>query len=676
MKKVLSILLCILMILPVFATAGVQAAGNTISSFSVNVNSGSNDAIDTIKWFQRDGVYYMFLPSDSDLQNLTVSFTASAPVYVNGTELKNGEATSVFSEANKEYALTCGSSSYRLFVLCSQNLPAVYITTQSGSLNYIHSNKENKEPGSIRIYENGKQALDSELKQIKGRGNTTWNREKKPYNIKFDKKTSVLGMAKAKKWSLLANDLDTALLRNNAILGIAESLPFLFTSDFRYVDLYINGEYKGNYFVCESVEVGSSRLNITDLDALNEKANPDIDLDTCAHKMTGNNLPGARKWADIPNNPADITGGYLLELDYESNYYSEISGFETQHGQNIVIKSPELATQAEVNYIASYYQEAEDALYSRTGRNSLGKHYSEYFDMESLAMMYILEEFSLDWDAGQTSCYIYKNSADNKFYVAPAWDFDMSLGNKNIGLKLGVNLLDPNVWFANMNYFNEGRNSATQSYVDCFFTLVYQRHADFRSLVKEKWADFINICSDEYIAGIGAYGEKITASAVMNAYRWNRYTTSPSYQQKVQRYTDDVNELTSFMKDRVKALSKAFAPDGAIICYDANGGVNKVLDEKIYSVGDVTTVKNYDETSYPLNKEGFTFVSWNTEPDGSGDTYYPGEQIQFTADSINLYAQWRDKTLGEQINDTTTSFWQRIVNFFNMIRDWFLNLFR
>lgn len=640
MKKIISILLCIVMMLPIISGFTSFAESSGISSLSFNIYDKEENSIDTIKWFFRDGNYYMFLPSETDLSGITVYFNSDKPVYVDGTEIVSGEKTEVFSQANKEYALTSGTHSYRLFVLCSANLPAVYLTTESGSLSYIHSNKENKEPGSIRIYENGKMVTDSALKQIKGRGNTTWGREKKPYNIKFDKKTSILGMAKAKKWSLLANDLDTALLRNNAILSIAESLPFSFTSDFRNVDLYINGEYKGNYFICESVEVGSSRLNITDLDDANEEANPGVDLELCARNSVNMNYPGARKWVEMANSPADITGGYLLEIDYESNYNPEISGFETLNGQNVTLKSPELASKAEVDYIASYYQEAEDALYSRDGYNSKGKHYSEYFDLESLAFMYILEEFSMDWDAGQTSCYIYKDSADDKFYVAPAWDFDMSLGNTNIGIKLGVNLSDPNVWFANQNYFNEGRILPTQAYADCFFTLAYQRHADFRSLVKEKWADYKKICSDEFIANLSAYGEKMNASAVMNAYRWNRYTTSPSYEQKSARYTADVNALTSFMSARVSALNKGFAPNSAFLCYDANGGVNKVLDERMYYIGDTTNVKNYNESSHPISKSGYSFSGWNTKPDGSGISYNAGDVITLDSECVTLFAQY------------------------------------
>ena len=316
MKKVLAVLLCIMMILPTIGAFSSFAYGETIKSLSFNVYDKAEDSIDTIKWFQRNDKYYMFLPSNTDLKNIKVYFNASDEVYVNETEIKSGEATSVFETANTEYTLTCGNQSYKLVVLCSAEIPAVYITTESGSLNYIHSNKENKEPGNIRIYENGKQTLNSALKQIKGRGNSTWGLEKKPYNIKFDKKTDLFGMGKAKKWTLLANHYDRSLIRNIAAYELAQRIGLPYTCLYQPVDLYINGTYLGNYLVTESVEVGATRVDINDLEKDNEDANPGVDLETLSTGSVGDQNPGSRKWVNIPNNPENITGGYLLEFDY------------------------------------------------------------------------------------------------------------------------------------------------------------------------------------------------------------------------------------------------------------------------------------------------------------------------------------------------------------------------
>ncbi|MGN1194966.1 MAG: CotH kinase family protein, partial [Acutalibacteraceae bacterium] len=343
MRKILSIVLALIMIASMLSVSATAAFG-TITSFKMNVYGNSEDSIDTVNWYKgSDGVYYMFLPAGTDLGSLTVWYEASDDVYVGDTKLVSGEKTDAFSEAGL-YTLTAGIKRYSIYVMCSAELPSMYITTESGSLDYIHASKDNKEAGSIRIVENGEVTVDKELKQIKGRGNATWSAAKKPYNIKFDKKTDLFGMGKAKKWTLLASYYDPSLIRNTVAFGFADGIGLPHTSEVQPVDLYINGNYMGNYLVCESVEVGSERVDINDLDDANEEANPDIDIEECSRGGTGVNgtVPsstdfGSMMWVNIPNNPDNITGGYLLELEFPTRYSEEISGFVTNQGQNVVI---------------------------------------------------------------------------------------------------------------------------------------------------------------------------------------------------------------------------------------------------------------------------------------------------------------------------------------------------
>ena len=327
-KKLLIMLLCVVTVIVPLFTLTAGAATDTITSFSVNPYGNEKESSDTIKWHKgSDGKLYLFLPSDCNQGELTVFFTSSGTVTVGNKVLVNGEVTDAFA-SGREFTLSCLGTDYKINILKSDNLPAVYMTTESGSLTYLHKNKENKEPGTIKISENRTVSLDKELKQIKGRGNATWSYAKKPYNIKFDKKTSVLGMDKAKKWTLIANWVDRSLQRNCMAFDLAEASGIAFTSQYRSVDLYINNEYMGNYLICESVEVDSARDDIEDLDKANENANPDIaDLETLTRGGTGKNntvqssdYRNSRKWYNIPNEPEDITGGYLLEIEISSRY--------------------------------------------------------------------------------------------------------------------------------------------------------------------------------------------------------------------------------------------------------------------------------------------------------------------------------------------------------------------
>ena len=57
------------------------------------------------------------------------------------------------------------------------------------------------------------------------------------------------------------------------------------------------------------------------------------------------------------------------------------------------------------------------------------------------------------------------------------------------------------------------------------------------------------------------------------------------------------------------------------------------------------TVKEYENVGRLPERDGYVFVSWNTEPDGSGTRYMPGDTFHINGSSDNLYAQWqKDKT--------------------------------
>lgn len=78
---------------------------------------------------------------------------------------------------------------------------------------------------------------------IKVRGNTTAGATKKPWNIKLSGKKSVLGMDKGKKWCLLANSFDKSLMRNSLVYDLGLQNGVTYSSQSRFVDVYINGTY-------------------------------------------------------------------------------------------------------------------------------------------------------------------------------------------------------------------------------------------------------------------------------------------------------------------------------------------------------------------------------------------------------------------------------------------------
>ena len=89
-------------------------------------------------------------------------------------------------------------------------------------------------------------AVSPALMKIQGRGNYTWNLDKKPYNFSLDKKANVCGMGSDKKWALLANHYDRSLMRNSAALYMGGLMTDLaFTPQSIPVDVYVNGVFQG-----------------------------------------------------------------------------------------------------------------------------------------------------------------------------------------------------------------------------------------------------------------------------------------------------------------------------------------------------------------------------------------------------------------------------------------------
>ncbi len=634
-KQVKKIIACFLAAALGIAGLIMPAAAEESPSFKLRVTVFPQAAETTVDlWFDaEEGCLRLFLPAQCDTSALPVHFSGANRISVDGTALANGETTGIFSVG--EHTLTCDGKTYPLTVLRSAALPSVFIETESGSLDQIQADKDYKEPGSITVFENGIAVIENAaLKSVKGRGNSTWHADKKPYNIKFEKKTSILGMAKAKKWTLLANHFDDSLLRNSVALDIAKAFGLPFTSEYRMADLYANGEYQGNYLIVESVEVGDNRVEITDLQAANEEANPDEDIEAAEPlSRTVNGIPNARKWMDIY--PAeDITGGYLLEAEFPDRYKYEASGFITPKGQCIVLKSPEYASRIEVNYIAELYEEMERALYAPDGYNTEGKHYSEYFDMDQLVKMYILMEYTFHRDAGLSSCYFYKDAGKDTLHAGPAWDFDLSLGNINYSGGLPFYVGNAESWWAN-SLFCYDSEEQTQT----VFALLY-RHEDFRARVSEQWPA-LAAKIDDALALLPQMTDAAAPSAVMNALRWNLLSGNTP-EEKEASYRKAADKLRTFTAARRTALNKGFGADAAMVYYDANGGNGTIFNGTMLSVGDTVVLREINHKVTPITApDGYYFAGWNTAADGSGKQYRALDKAQITKKTTVFYAQWR-----------------------------------
>ncbi len=538
---------------PTYVTSSSEKA-----LWAEGTNAETTNNIDAIKWYKNNNnIYYWFLPSSADLSNLTVYHNFDS-VKINDIAIISGNSYNMF-ENNQTYTVIADGTAYTLCVQKTNGIGSMFLTTESGTMRNIHNDKSVSESGQlVAIDYDGSISYDNELDSIKGRGNTTWKLSKKPYNIKLAKKTSLLGMDKNKKWCLLANAQEHSMIRNVFMYDLANEVGLDFSPESRFVDLYTNGEYKGTYQLTQKVEAGDGDLvDITDLEANTEDAvalgtgTDDVDLE----KMYGNKKYNFnnRRGFRIPYNPDDITGGYLMEFVVSVD---EPSSFTTKGGQNVNVKAPEYCSVDQINYIANFMQELEDALYSSTGYNSKGKHYTEYIDIKSAAIMYLLQEFSVNVDGGISSCYFYKDSdlvGDGKVHASPCWDFDVALGNLN-QYKDFSHTMNYSDWFIKYSF----RYSDT---LTIFAQLC--NHDDFWAEVEKIWTEkfvpALDIATGKTegtgrLQSIYDYDALLESASVMNYTRWDLKATLLV---KESGYTQDeqMKYLEKFINGRIKFLN-------------------------------------------------------------------------------------------------------------------------
>lgn len=416
------------------------------------------------------------------------------------------------------YMLSVYDNGYLEFFVFNfaNNLPSVHVDTTLGRDTIVKNNGKDTLTKVTIVNKDGSYEYndtDATNSEFKVRGNTTKDYAKKPFQIKLSQKTDLFDMGEGKSWILLANYLDQSNIRNSIMYKIAE-LFGMHSSKFQSVDLYIDGQYYGIYLLCEKVQISSTRVDILELEKLNDALNPTYQQTTVSATMDS---PILREYTYIPGvkNPEDITGGYLVELD--NNYWrNELCYFVTNSGNHYVIKSPEYASEEQVKYISTLFGEMEAAIMSSTGYNHLGKHYSEYMDVDSFAYAYIIAEFSRNYDAGSSSMYFYKDADQNgeysKIIKGPLWDCDNTLGNIH---KNGASNTE--------GYWARGRNIWSG----------LTQHSEFNTLVTKELARVYDDIFDMIDVGGFVYDQvdEIGQSIYMERARWHsdNYSKWPTY---------------------------------------------------------------------------------------------------------------------------------------------------
>lgn len=90
-------------------------------------------------------------------------------------------------------------------------------------------------------------------------------------------------------------------------------------------------------------------------------------------------------------------------------------------------------------------------------------------------------------------------------------------------------------------------------------------------------------------------------------------------------------------KDQQNVINVYYTKNADFLRYDANGGEGSMEPTRGKAEEQVTVAGNgFTRTSYK-------FTGWNTEPEGTGKTYQPGDRYTLTDGNDVLYAQWEEK---------------------------------
>ena len=547
-KALILVILSLMLLLPACVLA--EGLEDLWVEGSVAAEADNSDAI---RWWysEKEKQHFLFLPACADPSALSLHFTGAESILLNGASFSSGDACTLVP--GETLTVEAAGKTYRVQVMQSANVPVLMMETESGSLDYIHTRKGNEEEGTLLLVQpDGEVIYDGDLGEIKGRGNATFQYHKKPYQIKLDEKTDLFGMGKHKTWILLANYRDNSLIRNTLTFQMARAAGLSYTPDSLFCDVYINRDYLGTYELCTKVQIDDNRIAIADLEKATEEVN-DKPLDEYKKFGYRKAEPARRKGYSIPNDPDDITGGYLLEFDYASRYSDEASGYTTKKGQPIVIKEPEYASDAQTSYISTLLQRIENGIRAKNGIDKgTGKHYSEYIDMDSFVTKYLIEEIVKNYDGNKSSQYFYKpaDSVSTKLIAGPVWDYDSSYGNyegsRTSSSPTGLSVCDD----YGENYY--------------WYPAAYRRE-DFRWRAQELYttvfkpileAVLSETSPQEGLRTLDELAAHLDATAAMNFVRWPVFNVKARPIQTGANYAENIDYVRNFLTQRMAFLEK------------------------------------------------------------------------------------------------------------------------
>lgn len=408
--------------------------------------------------------------------------------------------------------------------------------TYSGTLPVLYIQTENKEPITskdyylnatyyldaigIEGYESIGSASAPLTMEIKGRGNYSWTGfDKKPYRIKLADKQPLLGMKKSKHFALLAHADDSndrkGFMRNAVGFELSRMIGMTYTPDARPLEVVLNGDYIGLYFLTEHIRVDKDRVNIVEQE-------------------------------DEETDNEKITGGWLVEIDnYDDDPHITIKeGGKTTMW--ITYKTPEVLSPQQEQYLTEQMKLIDNLVYGDKNSEELWN----YLDMDALAKFYIVQELTDNYESFHGSCYLHKELGENeKWYFGPVWDFGSSF-NRDKSQYMYQGDVWHNHWIPEI----------------CKFPAFMDR-------VKEIWNEFYNGDYNNIYNFIDTHENLIAQAAVKDKERWSQYHGSQTIGTYIERTTNVLRKNAEWLNEQWKEGSGSNGNDN-----EPDTVINDVVD--------------------------------------------------------------------------------------------------
>lgn len=359
--------------------------------------------------------------------------------------------------------------------------------------------------------------------QVKGRGNTTWDWPKKPYAIKLAKKKEVLGMAKHKRWVLLANIIDKSMIRNSVAFMIAKACYNDGTGaqqgwnpSGHSVELVLNGKHLGNYLLCEQIKIDGNRIDIAESDTPTTSTSDQgylLEID----RYWGNDATEQLYWTSYRKSTS-YAQSYNSNYSYMygTNYYD--GGVQVSYGNykmKFGLKGPDDGDLGEngagkntaaYQFIYNKVNDTEKWIFNTMTTSTSLDEIAKYIHVDSYIDYWLTFEVAMNQEPNNPgSVYMYYDPSDDLLHAGPIWDFDY-----------GTYMYDYNDCGL---YYNKSSHFILANSI--WYCRLLQNTA-FQNRVSERWA-IIKPLLETMVEQIPTLKSYLATSAT---YNWAMWTTS------------------------------------------------------------------------------------------------------------------------------------------------------